>query len=134
MRFVQIIPICALSFISYACIEANVFAQTQSFTFSTLAGNAGYGTADGAGQNARFHSPQNVTIDSSGNLYVADTANSTIRRIDDAGVVTTFAGSPGKVGSSNGPALSARFAQPQGLVFDAGGNLYVADTGNSTIR
>src|SRR5439155_17184813 len=65
---------------------------------------------------------------------VADTANSTIRKVTAAGVVSTFAGAPGNVNSFDGPGPNARFYHPEGLAIDAGGNLYVADTWNHTIR
>ncbi len=106
----------------------------QSFTFSTLAGNAGYGSADGPGQDARFEFPTGVAADSAGNLYVADTENSTIRRIDPAGIVTTLAGLAGSQGAADGTGSDARFAYPQGIAVDNSGNVYVADTANCTIR
>jgi hypothetical protein len=106
----------------------------QSFVFSTLAGNAGYGSVDGPTNQARFDFPQGVAADSTGNIYVADTQNSTIRKIDPNGNVTTFAGKAGVRGQANGPGTQARFANPQSLAVDGGGNVYVADTANHTIR
>jgi sugar lactone lactonase YvrE len=69
-----------------------------------------------------------------GNLYVADTGNNTIRMLTPAGAVTTLAGTAGVTGSSDGAGAAASFNAPQGLVTDTAGNLYVADTGNNTIR
>jgi sugar lactone lactonase YvrE len=101
----------------------------------TLAGTAGVtGSADGTGPAAQFNSPQAITLDSLGNLYVADTGNNTIRKITSAGIVTTLAGTAGATGSMDGIGASAQFNGPQGLATDAANNIYVADTVNDTIR
>ncbi|PWU16780.1 MAG: hypothetical protein C5B50_12815 [Verrucomicrobia bacterium] len=113
---------------------AVVPGHAQPLTFSTLAGNPGQGSVDGGGNNARFNNPGGVAADGSGNLYVADTANQTIRKISPGGVVTTLAGSPGAVGSLDGFGSLARFNQPMGLAVDTSGNVYVADSANYTIR
>lgn len=102
---------------------------------TTLAGAAGQcGSLDGDARNARFCSPQGIAMDRQGILYVADTANHTIRRIDRANVVTTVAGVAGSCGSSDGRGGAARFCEPQDIEVDSAGYLYVADTANSTIR
>ena len=106
----------------------------QPLTFSTLAGYAGQGSADGTSSNARFSTPSSVAVDSAGTIYVADTASHTIRKITAAGTVSTLAGSAGVSGSADGTGSAARFNQPQGVAVDATGNVYVADTGNHTIR
>ncbi len=107
---------------------------TPSGVVTTLAGAAGtQGSADGTGTAAQFYLPTGVCIDASGNLYVADSGNNTIRKITSAGVVTTLAGS-GTAGSTNGTGTAASFNSPQGICIDAFGNLYLADSGNSTIR
>jgi sugar lactone lactonase YvrE len=108
---------------------------TRDGVVTTLAGMAGTtGTADGAGALARFHSPSGIATDNLGNLYVADTGNSTIRRVTPNGVVTTIAGSPGMPGISDGEGAMARFLLPWGVATDSEGNVYVADSGNNTIR
>jgi sugar lactone lactonase YvrE len=102
---------------------------------TTLAGLAGSpGCTDGTGSAARFNNPSGVAVDATGNVYVADTLNHTIRRVTPAGVVNTFAGWPGASGSADGPGINARFQGPQGVAIDASGNLYVADTNNHTVR
>ncbi|MDC1142129.1 hypothetical protein OAU50_03485 [Planctomycetota bacterium] len=102
---------------------------------STLAGSAGaYGTADGIGAAARFQSPRGVAVDVSGNVYVADTVNHTIRKITPTGVVSTLAGTAGATGGADGIGAAARFTSPFGVAADTSGNVYVADTGNNVIR
>jgi len=102
---------------------------------STMVGMAGSpGTADGIGRAARFSAPFGITADGK-NLYVADSGSNTIRRIGIAfGNVSTVAGSAADPpGSSNGTGKTARFNNPRGITTD-GTNLYVADSGNNTIR
>jgi sugar lactone lactonase YvrE len=105
-------------------------------TVTTLAGAPGQaGSADGMGAAARFTKPVGVASDGAGNLYVADTFNQTIRKVVmDTGSVTTLAGTAGQQGSADGNAAAALFAFPQGVASDGAGNLYVADSGNQTIR
>lgn len=108
---------------------------TPSGNVNTMAGSAGvYGNLDNSGANALFSGPQGLTVDSSGNLYVVDTGNGTIRKITSSGVVTTFAGSAGNYGATNGIGANALFYAPQGITIDLFGCVYVADTGNHTIR
>jgi hypothetical protein len=105
------------------------------FGWTNIVGQpGGYGNADGTGSAARFNWPFGVAADSAGNVYVADTYNHTIRKVTLAGVVTTLAGRAGSSGSADGAGAAARFSNPWGLATDGAGNLYVADSGNCTIR
>ena len=102
---------------------------------TTFAGKAGSsGSSDGTGTAALFNSPSAITTDGT-NLYVADSGNNTIRKIVIAsGAVTIFSGSAnGDSGSTDGTGTAALFNHPSGITTD-GTNLYVADSGNHTIR
>jgi len=105
-------------------------------TVTTIAGLAGNsGTADGVGSAARFNSPSGLAVDSSGNLYVSDTGNQTIRKITSAGLVTTIAGAAGVTGSTDAViGTNARFYSPLGLAMTPAGNILIADFNNDTIR
>ncbi len=110
---------------------------TPSAFVTTLAGAVEYsqrGFRDGIGSTARFDSPSDVELDAAGNVFVADRGNHVIRKITPSGVVTTFAGIPGRSGSRDGPSNQAEFSSPSALTFDPRGNLYVADRGNHVIR
>jgi sugar lactone lactonase YvrE len=102
---------------------------------STLAGLAtNYGSVDGSGDIARFYGPQALAADSSGQLYVADTGNSTIRQVSVSGSVSTLAGTAGHFNSFDGLGGYAQFYHPEGIAVDPAGNIYVADTWNHTVR
>jgi hypothetical protein len=100
-----------------------------------------HGGTDGTNANTLFNNPQGLAVDTADNLYVADTANNSIRKITPIGtnwVTTTIAGiskaDPLGTGGADGTNSAAEFYQPQGIAADTAGNLYVADTLNSTIR
>src|ERR1035438_1115259 len=110
---------------------------TPTGVVTTLAGRAGAdGTNDGTGCTARFNGPSGVAVDSTGNVFVADSANCTIRKVTPAGVVTTLAGDPSAwpAGSADGTGSAARFNDPCGVAVDSADNVFVADAGNNTIR
>jgi streptogramin lyase len=108
---------------------------TPAGVVTTLAGTVdAYGSSDGTGAAARFYEPQGVAVDVAGNVFVADHGNNTIRKITPSGVVTTFAGTAGSSGSADGTGAAARFNGPQGVAVDVAGNVFVADSGNHTIR
>ena len=122
-------------FAPLAAVQAQTHYSAPLYTFTTLAGSTGIsGAIDGSASGPRFNFPYGVAADSAGNVYVADSNNQTIRKITPAGVVTTFAGTAGSIGSTDGTSSAARFNQPLGVAVDAAGNVYVADNGNSTIR
>ena len=101
----------------------------------TLAGHEPFGAANGTGTAATFDEPRAVVADRAGNLYVADTDNDTVRQVAiDTGATITLAGSPAVSGGADGRGGEATFDHPSGLAIDGAGNLYIADTGNDTIR
>ena len=108
---------------------------TAAGAVTTLAGTPGVtGSADGTGSAAQFCNLGGIAVDSTGNLYVTDLNNHTVRKITPAGVVTTVAGAAGVFGSTDGSGSAARFHYPAGIAVDSVGNVYVADTYNYTIR
>jgi sugar lactone lactonase YvrE len=100
---------------------------------STLAGNGVVGFADGPADEALFKGPTDVALDETGNIYVADLGNHSLRLITTEGLVKTIAGN-GEPGYVDGPGPEARFWFPQAVVVDASGIIYVADSGNGVIR
>lgn len=108
--------------------------MTPEGVVTTIAGTPGTsGTANGPALSAQFNAPQSVAVDSSGLIYVADTSNHCIRKINLDGNVETFAGLAGTSGYVDGSASVARFNNPAGLATDTSGNLYVAE-GSARIR
>jgi trimeric autotransporter adhesin len=107
-----------------------------SGTISTVAGNgtAGYSGDGGSATSANLNSPSALAFDSAGNLYIADYSNNVVRKVSN-GVISTYAGSglQAYVGDG-GRATAAGLNGPQGLAFDASGNLYIADSGNHVVR
>jgi sugar lactone lactonase YvrE len=114
---------------------------------SGIAGAPGAGSSDGSVATARFYLPGGVAVDASGNVYVADTFNQTVRKISVSGTVTTLAGVAGASGFTDGNGSAARFDFVSGLALQtstpnltgiavdpSGANIYVADAGNNAIR
>ena len=114
---------------------AGQVTNSNTYLWSHLAGNTGgQGSLDATGPQASFNFPRGPAVDSSGNVYVADQSNHTIRKVTQAGVVTTLAGKPGTLGSTDATGSAARFSSPSGVAVDSVGNVYVADRDNHTIR
>ena len=90
------------------------------------------GSADGNGVAARFNNPGSLTVDGSGNVYVADTGNQLVRRISAAGAVTTIAGRAGSIGVLLGD-LPGSLNSPVGMAIDVNGSLYTTSE-NSVLR
>jgi len=107
---------------------------------TTLAGIYGagiYGSRpyiDGNVSVAQFTEPAGIAVDGSGNLYIADPVEDTVRKLTPAGELTTVGGVPDVRGSTNGTGANAKFNSPFYVAVDAGGNVYVSDAGNDTIR
>ena len=99
-----------------ACLSVVVLAQSTTpppvYHWTTLAGRASPGQDDGVAALARFNSPHGLATDQSGNLYIADTDNHTVRKITPTGTVSTYAGSPGQAGRTDGTVITARFNGP----------------------
>ncbi|MDB5136688.1 MAG: Gliding motility-associated C-terminal protein, partial [Mucilaginibacter sp.] len=100
---------------------------------SVFAGTGAVGSANGAGSIASFNRPWGITMDTKGNIYVADAGNNKIRKITSSGFVSTIAGSGAK-GSKNDTGVFATFNNPAGVAVDAAGNLYIVDSDNNLIR
>ncbi|MDR6854658.1 NHL repeat-containing protein [Variovorax guangxiensis] len=117
----------------YVANDNTIRKITSNGVVTTLAGSTTSGSTDGAGPVARFNGPYSLTVDTSGNVYVADTVNHMIRKITPAGVVTRFAES-GTTGSADGASENAQFNFPSSVAVDISGNVYVAELGNNAIR
>jgi len=106
---------------------------------TTVAGTLGSSGSNGDGgdaTSAQLDSPSGVAVDNNGNVYIADTSNHAIRKVDTDGIITTVAGILGSSGSNGdgGDATSAQLDSPLDISVDSDGNLYIADTFNNAIR
>jgi sugar lactone lactonase YvrE len=119
-------------------VENSVIRKVQTTgIISTIAGNgtASYSGDGGPATSAALSYPSCVTFDAYGNLYIADQGNMRIRKVDTLGIITTVAGTGGYGFSGDGgPAINAVFNNPDHVIFDASGNLYVCDWGNYRLR
>jgi uncharacterized protein (TIGR03437 family) len=112
----------------------NRIRKVTGGTITTVAGNGNYGYSGDGGPatNAALADPFGVTVDSAGNIYIADTSNNRIRKVSN-GIITTIAGG-GSVFGDGGPATSAYLSSPQAVAVDAAGHILIADTLNNRIR
>ncbi len=104
-----------------------------SGTITTIAGTGeqGFSRDNVPAVATQLDDPTGVAVDDAGNLYIADTENNRIRRVDASGIITTIAGAGARGYSGDGgPAIAAQLNEPIGVAVDAAGNLYVADSGN----
>jgi Viral BACON domain/NHL repeat len=108
---------------------------SDSYLIVTVAGNGsvGFSGDGGPATAATLAKPSGVVADTSGNIYITDNFNHTIRKVSPVGTITTIAGN-GSLGFSGGPATAATLSSPCGLAVDTSNNVYIADTGNSRIR
>ena len=114
----------------------NVIRKVSNGMITTIAGNGtgGYSGDNGTTTAAALNSPMGVTVDASGNVYVADSGNNVIRKVSN-GMITTIAGNgTGGYSADCGPATSAELYWPTAVAVDAAGNVYIADSGNGVIR
>ncbi|HUE02255.1 MAG TPA: IPT/TIG domain-containing protein [Bryobacteraceae bacterium] len=120
----------AFGSIVWAAGDINTFAGSN-------AKGAGYTGDGGPATGAEVNNPEGVLLDPAGNLYISDSGNYVVRRVDPSGIITTVVGDgtgiPGYSGDG-GPATQAKLSDPKGLALDTYGNLYIADSGNSVIR
>jgi uncharacterized protein (TIGR03437 family) len=114
-----------------------VAAATQIINSVVGNGTAGYSGDGAVGTAAELNSPLGVTVDSAGNFYIADSVNDVIRKVTPSDQISTVAGNQGLGGGYSGDTgapLNATLNGPSALVFDAAGNLYIADTANNRVR
>jgi sugar lactone lactonase YvrE len=121
---------------SGACV---IWIVGEEDSFSVYAGNGtcGYAGDGGAATASEIQTPGDVTVDGAGNLYIADSGNHLIRKVNRNGIISTVAGNFGLgagFSGDGGPATSAQLRFPSGIAVDLAGNLYIADTQNSRIR
>ena len=123
-------------FISSGVAQTVREIQKNGTIVTYAGGNTGGFSGDGRpATKAQLFKPYGLATDAAGNLYIADSGNNRIRRVDTSGTITTFAGTgTGGFSGDNGPAIQAELFSPLQLAFDAKGNLYISDSGNYRIR
>lgn len=138
----------SLSFPTSVAIDAkgNIFIADKdnhrirkvdvSGTITTIAGGKrqGFSGDDGPAIDAILDTPLGVVVDASGNIFITDTGNQRIRKIDSSGIITTIAGSREGYSGDGGAAIYAQLFTPEGLAIDSRGNIFNADTSNHRIR
>ena len=135
-KTIIILVISVSTFLLITQLNAADLSQSSGL-INTAAGTgvAGFSGDGGPAISAQINQADGIAVDSSGNLYIADTGNHRIRKVTPDGVITTVAGN-GIQGYSGdgGPAASAQLSEPTDVALDPSGNLYIADLGNSRVR
>jgi adhesin/invasin len=126
------------AFLPALILFAAIPLRAQSYgTISTFAGTgiAGFSGDNGPAASAQLNTPRRVEVDSSGNVYISDSANNRIRKVAPDGTITTAVGTgAASFGGDNGQAVNAQTNQACAIIFDSAGNLYIADSGNDRVR
>src|SRR5215471_15255839 len=118
----------------------SVFKMDGSGTVTLVAGNsrAGFSGDGGLAVNAQLNLPQGMAFDGSGNLYIADSLNNRVRKVDTRGVITTFAGNGGTAQpgfwGDGGAATDAQIHSPVAIAVDSAGNVYIDTAADNTVR
>ncbi len=119
--------------LNYRVRKVNAGGLITTIAGNGFQGNSGNGTI---GTSAELV-PRGVAVDKTGNLYISDDASSVIRKVNSTGIISQYAGSPGGIPGpygDGGPASAAWFHCPEGICFDASGNMFIADMGNHVVR
>ncbi|MFC1769888.1 hypothetical protein ACFLZI_02375 [Nitrospirota bacterium] len=116
--------------------ENHLIRKVTAGVINTVAGNGelGYSGDGGPATSAELNSPRDVSVDAAGNLYIADTFNNVIRIVNTSGIINTVAGTGGSIYSGEGIATQQTLNDPQGVLVDAAGNIYIAENFGSRIR
>jgi sugar lactone lactonase YvrE len=123
-----------VSLLSLGIFSAGAATIYEPYNVTTIAGWNNVRSRDAVGKEARFFEPHGLIADGAGNFFVADSGNSTIRKITPDGTVTTIAGVAGMRGSNDGTGSEARFKFPTDIAIDDQANLYVVDSDDHTVR
>ncbi len=123
------------TFLAAALLTTIGLVRAQTITTVAGTGVSSYSGDGGPASQATIDNPVYVATDFFGNLFIADSNNNRVRRVDSNGIITTIAGNgtPGYSGDG-GPAMQATLNSPTGVCTDASGNLFIADVGNYRIR
>ncbi len=115
--------------------ESEVLEVNPAGTLSVFAGTGTSGApTPGPATSSELHAPEGLTVDSAGNVYIVDSDNSEIEKVNTSGVLSVVAGNGTAGTPTAGPATSSHLNQPRGVVLDSAGNMYIADTGNDAVE